>query len=263
MIRPLTSLCLIAACGSGLYLYAEKHRAELLDRDIAHVIRATEAARERTGMLRAEWALLNDPSRLQALSDRFLHLQPMAPSQFVRLADLGAHLPPPEAPPPAGSTDDDESAPDMAAAPTAPAPAPPPPPPAAIAADPAPPAPRTETALRREEPPRPSRVAETIRPSAHQTRLAAAHERLRAHHVAMADSGLAHEGPLARGTPLPLAAPPPLGAPLVTAMAHPLRTPAPRRVVAAAPAYAGTYVRSAIGGTGTLPPPVPLAPGEP
>ena len=38
MIRPFTVLCLLTACGSGLYLYSEKHRTGLLDRDIARVI---------------------------------------------------------------------------------------------------------------------------------------------------------------------------------------------------------------------------------
>ena len=99
MMRPFTCVCLLLAGASGLYLYQEKHRTTLLDRQISQVIHATEAARARTGMMRAEWALLNEPGRLQDLADRFLQLKPMAPSQFVQLADLSSRLPAPQAQP--------------------------------------------------------------------------------------------------------------------------------------------------------------------
>ena len=108
MIRPFTVLCLLTACGSGLYLYSEKHRTGLLDRDIGRVIYATEAARARTGLLRAEWALSNEPGRLQDMAGRYLTLHPMAPTQFVQLASLSTHLPAPITTPPA---EDDEAAP--------------------------------------------------------------------------------------------------------------------------------------------------------
>ena len=94
MIRPVTCLCLLAAGASGLYLYSEKHRTALLDREIGQVIRATEAAHARTGMLRAEWALLNEPGRLQDMAGRYLTLQPLKPSQFVQVADLSTHRDP-------------------------------------------------------------------------------------------------------------------------------------------------------------------------
>ena len=114
MIRPFTTLCLVAAFGSGLYLYTEKHRAELLDRQIARVMHETEAARQRAGLLRADWALLNDPTRLQDMADKYLALKPMAPGQFVQLADLANHLPAPVAAPPGGGTDDDAQVADTA-----------------------------------------------------------------------------------------------------------------------------------------------------
>ena len=38
MIRPFTCICLLAAASSGLYLYQTKHRAQVLDRDIARVM---------------------------------------------------------------------------------------------------------------------------------------------------------------------------------------------------------------------------------
>jgi hypothetical protein len=104
MIRPLTCLTLIAAAGAGLYLYQEKHRAQLMDHEINRIVHATEQTRDRIGMLRAEWAALNDPDRLAGLAQQHLALQTMTPQQFVQLADLGAHLPAvgaPSLPPPA------------------------------------------------------------------------------------------------------------------------------------------------------------------
>ena len=100
MIRPFTCVCMLLAGGSGLYLYQTKHRALLLDREIAHTIKQTEATRERITALRAEWALLNEPERLAELQAQHLGLKPLAPTQFVTLADLPARLP---APLPAGS----------------------------------------------------------------------------------------------------------------------------------------------------------------
>ncbi len=95
MIRPITCICLLLAGGSGLYLYQSKHEAQMLDREIERTMRATDAARDRIVVLRGEWALLNEPERLDALSKSRLGLKSVAPSQYVTAAELGARLPPP------------------------------------------------------------------------------------------------------------------------------------------------------------------------
>jgi hypothetical protein len=102
MIRPFTCLAFLLACGSGLYLYQSKHRVKVLDEQIAQVAHATDALREQTRMLSAEWTLLNDPERLRQLANQFLSLQTVSPNQFTSLADLDTRLPPvpPPAPPP-------------------------------------------------------------------------------------------------------------------------------------------------------------------
>lgn len=95
MIRPFTCLSVLLAAGSGLYLYSEKHRTTLLDDRIRAVVEDTHRIQDRTSMLRAEWALLNQPDRLQTLAAKFLPaLAPIAPTQFVQMADLAKHLPP-------------------------------------------------------------------------------------------------------------------------------------------------------------------------
>lgn len=94
MIRPFTAICVLLAGTSGLYLYSEKHRTTVLDQQISRIVQDTQRTRERTAMLRAEWALLNQPDRLQSLAARFLPaLHPMAPTQFVQMASLAQRLP--------------------------------------------------------------------------------------------------------------------------------------------------------------------------
>lgn len=101
MIRPFTALCVLLAGASGLYLYTEKHRTTVLDQQISRIVQDTQHIRERTAMLRAEWALLNQPDRLQTLATRFLpDLHPMAPEQFVQMASLVRRLPDVAAPAP-------------------------------------------------------------------------------------------------------------------------------------------------------------------
>lgn len=95
MFRPLTFITLAMACGSGLYLYQVKHQAQVLDRQIERAARQTEAARAQARELNAAWTLLGNPSRLQQLSDQYLTIQPVKPTQFVAMADLDAKLPAP------------------------------------------------------------------------------------------------------------------------------------------------------------------------
>jgi hypothetical protein len=95
MIRPLTFVCLLSAGMAGLFLYQAKHRSALLDREIAQTLKAIDDVHARTGVLRAEWALVTERDRLSELAQRFLNLRPLAPSQFVAYADVASRLPAP------------------------------------------------------------------------------------------------------------------------------------------------------------------------
>jgi hypothetical protein len=95
MIRPFTCICMLLAAGSGLYLYQTKHRAQMLDRTIAQTLRQIDQTKDRIGVLKGEWALLNEPERLQDLAQQHLALKTLAPTQFAALADLGNRLPAP------------------------------------------------------------------------------------------------------------------------------------------------------------------------
>ena len=94
MMRPFTLLCLFAALGAGFYLFQTKNQAMLLDREIVRTMKQADATRQRTGLLRAEYALLNDPGRLTELAAMFLpELKHTPPSQFSGTADLDRRLP--------------------------------------------------------------------------------------------------------------------------------------------------------------------------
>ncbi len=271
MIRPFTCLCLLGAFGSGLYLYSEKHRTALLDREIGRVIHDTQAARDRTGMLRSEWAVLNEPGRLQAMAEKYLTLRTMAPTQFVQLAALSSRLPAAVANPPADSTDDDDAHDDAtsldagAGAPTAamadavPGAAPG----ADLTAGDAAPSPQAEITAPAVVAAKPEVTQHAAASTKTPAKLARLDNRQRPqHHIALADR---QDGLMQRGTPLPLASPQPVGASVFSAMARPMHVTAPRpAVIAAVPAYAtaSQYVGSSLGGRGTLPPPVPLGAGE-
>ncbi|MBB2200411.1 cell division protein FtsL [Gluconacetobacter tumulisoli] len=96
MIRSFTFLCAVMAGLSGLFLYSKKHQTTLLDQQISRIVADTQHIREQTAMMRAEWALLNQPDRLGTLSARFLPgIRPMAPTQFIQMASLADHLPAP------------------------------------------------------------------------------------------------------------------------------------------------------------------------
>jgi hypothetical protein len=110
MIRPLTCISVLLACGSGLYLYQTKHHAQVVDRQIERDVQAITATRMQTRELAAAWTLLGNPDRLQLLANQYLDIKPVQPSQFVALSDLDNRLPSPrELPPPSASPDDSGS----------------------------------------------------------------------------------------------------------------------------------------------------------
>lgn len=242
MIRPLTLLSMVTAAGAGLYLYQVKHSVAQLDRELRGINRQTEQARERTQVLRAEWALLNEPDRLRQVAQRHLPLETMTPTQFVRSAELERRLPPPRqfagvpslfAPvEPAG----DGSATAIALAPAAPratAPTPAAPPPAAVvAAAPAAPAPTQAT------PPAAAPAAPVV--------------------IAAAETPRPATPRPAAPAAAPRPAPPPAPVRAALHVERPATTTvAPQRV--AAPVVTPTVV-SALGGSGpALAPPVPIS----
>jgi hypothetical protein len=100
MIRPLTLITMLLAALSGAYLFAVKHRAQVLDDQLAAIAQASRLDAQRIRVLQAQWALEIDPTRIGILANHFTNLQPMKPSQLVSLDALQESLPPPGSPAP-------------------------------------------------------------------------------------------------------------------------------------------------------------------
>ena len=82
MIRPATLLALIILAGSAFGLFQVKYRVQALHKDLAEINRQLDEERSATHVLKAEWAYLNHPDRLRALTGRHLQLTPIMLSQL-------------------------------------------------------------------------------------------------------------------------------------------------------------------------------------
>lgn len=83
---------------TGAWMFVVKHRTEALERQIGSVTARVRLGEQKIEVLRAEWALENDPTRLAALAQRFMPtLKPMVPDQLVTWRQLADRLPPPGA----------------------------------------------------------------------------------------------------------------------------------------------------------------------
>jgi hypothetical protein len=95
MIRPFTLITMMLAMLSGAYLFAVKHRAQLLDDQLSAVADQTRQDEQRIRVLQAQWSLEIDPTRLSRLAHQFTSLQPMRPAQLTTLTNLASALPAP------------------------------------------------------------------------------------------------------------------------------------------------------------------------
>jgi hypothetical protein len=248
MMRPFTILCFFAFAGAGAWLYHVKHQVALKERELAVIRRDTEGMRQRLDILRAEWALLNEPERLRQTAMRVVALEPMQPTHFARFNELDRRLPAAVA---------FAGAPDLFApppgAPRDPAPV------MVAAAQPRGAAPAAAPAA----PPPPARAAEAPAPQA----LAAAVAQQRAEQASRAEAARAEAAArTARAAPqaapqaaLAAQAPP---RPNPPAAAPPAISERPTRLTQAAPAIASGSVLGTASALGRplLAPPVPVSP---
>jgi len=73
-----------------LGLYSLKDRVQDLEREADALRRAVAAEHENLRALRAEWAYLERPQRLERLAGEIPRLRPMRPDQVIEWADLPA-----------------------------------------------------------------------------------------------------------------------------------------------------------------------------
>ena len=88
MIRYLNVLSVLALVGPAIYAYSIKYETMRYSAEIVKLQHSIERENDRIIMLRAEWAHLTRPGRIQALADRHLDMQSVNVDQIVKAADL-------------------------------------------------------------------------------------------------------------------------------------------------------------------------------
>jgi cell division protein FtsL len=83
MIRVLNFLAIAALIGSAVYAYSIKYETIYRAEQIAKMKHEMQAERDKIGVLRAEWAHLSRPERVQELASKYLDLQQLSLKQVV------------------------------------------------------------------------------------------------------------------------------------------------------------------------------------
>ena len=98
-MRLINILVICALVLAASLVYKIKFDSTLQAARVAKLHNELRHERDAIAVLRAEWARLDTPGRIQGLATRHLALQPIKPTQFDDFGDLPAH---PLAPPPGG-----------------------------------------------------------------------------------------------------------------------------------------------------------------
>ena len=86
--RILHLLAIGAVIASAGYVYGVKYQAIYASEQVVKMRHAIARERDAINLLRAEYAHLIRPDRLQALADKQLEMQPLALNQIVKVGDL-------------------------------------------------------------------------------------------------------------------------------------------------------------------------------
>src|SRR5579863_5477201 len=88
MWRLLHLIAIGALIGSAIYVYNIKYQTILESEQIVKIRHQIAKTNDEINVLRAEYGHLARPDRIQELSDRLLHMQPLALNQIVRPQDI-------------------------------------------------------------------------------------------------------------------------------------------------------------------------------
>ena len=88
MIRFLHMIAITALIASAGYAYSIKYDTLYYAEQVRELKGKIQRQRDSIAVLRAEWAYLNRPDRLQVAVEQHLDLQPMTVQQLARLSDL-------------------------------------------------------------------------------------------------------------------------------------------------------------------------------
>jgi len=101
-MRLLNVLVIAALVLAAAYVYRIKFQSTLQAEQVAKLRTQVRRERDVLAALRAEWAKLDNPRRIQGLARRHLTLKPIVPTQFSRFEQL------PERPPQLAKPGDDD-----------------------------------------------------------------------------------------------------------------------------------------------------------
>lgn len=88
-LRIVHAFAIAGIVGSAIYAYTIKYETIWHGEQVAKIRHKIEREKDAIAVLRAEWAHISRPERIQALADKhFVDLQPMALTQIVRAGDL-------------------------------------------------------------------------------------------------------------------------------------------------------------------------------
>lgn len=99
-MRLLNILVIVALVSAAAYVYEIKFESTLQAERLAKLRGEIRRERDAIAVLRAEWAKLNNPERIQGLSQRHLALKPVEATQigdFDRLPERSPQLVSPDA----------------------------------------------------------------------------------------------------------------------------------------------------------------------
>ena len=88
MWRLMHIVAIGALVASSVYVYSVKYKTILWSEKIVETRHAVEREQDAVNMLRAEYAVLTRPERLETLADKQLGMQPLQLNQIVRATDL-------------------------------------------------------------------------------------------------------------------------------------------------------------------------------
>ena len=85
MIRILNVAAIAALVASALYAYSIKYKTMFRAETVARLRAEIKSEQDNIGILRADWANLTRPERVQALAERLTTLQPLQLNQIVKV----------------------------------------------------------------------------------------------------------------------------------------------------------------------------------
>jgi len=88
MLRVLNVVAILALVGSAVYAYSIKYATLYQAEQLAKLKRELQAEADALAMVRAEWAHVANPVRIEALADQYLGGQVMQLSQIATLSAL-------------------------------------------------------------------------------------------------------------------------------------------------------------------------------